>query len=107
MALWLKSDGTTVEVEPLNGKTFSLDELQEYVGGHIELFTVMSPTLYSPLLKQFFSMKERRFYMVLNEEGKLLGLPLNTDATMLAIDWLYKGDYICGDVLICNINQID
>lgn len=96
-----------VEVEPLNGKTFSLDELQEYVGGHIELLPFMKNVLNRTFLKQYFSMKELRYYMVLNEEGKIMGLPLNKNATMLVEGRLYIDDYICGDVLICKINQID
>ena len=85
MAKIYKTTGEVIEVEPKNGKDFQLSELQEIVHGYIELVN-------------FSSTK----YMVVNEEGHLLGLPLNLSATRL----YNKGDVIVGDVLICNKSQI-
>lgn len=79
-----KTTGEVIEVEPKNGKDFKLKELQEIVHGYIEL-VILSPTE----------------YMVVNEEGHLISLPLNLSATIL-----YKKDLIVGDVLICNKSQI-
>lgn len=80
-----KTTGEVIEVEPKNGKDFKLKELQEIVQGYIEIVN-FSPTE----------------YMVVNEEGHLIGLPLNPSATIL-----YKKDIIVGDVLICNKSQIN
>ena len=43
--------------------------------------------------------------MVINEEGKINDLPLNEKATELYI--YSESDFILGDVLICNENEID
>lgn len=85
MAKIYKTTGEVIEVEPKNGKDFKLKELQEIVQGYIEIVN-FSPTE----------------YMVVNEEGHLIGLPLNPSATIL-----YKKDIIVGDVLICNKSQIN
>ena len=37
MARVIKADGTIVMVSPENGTDFQLDELQEIVGGYIEI----------------------------------------------------------------------
>lgn len=79
-------------VAPENGKKFSLKELQGFVGGLIEIV----PT------------KEKDMVLVINEEGKLNGSPVNMKATKLYLhgvdrveDWdLGKGDLIFGDVLL-------
>jgi hypothetical protein len=34
MAQWIKTDGTVIEVEPENGKNFSLDEVKRGGGVH-------------------------------------------------------------------------
>lgn len=84
----IKSDGTTVELLPKNGTDYTLDEMQEVVGGLIEIIPCFDETK----------------VMVINEEGKLLGLPYNEKATLLAkIAWW---DSIVGDVLICDNNEI-
>lgn len=84
MAIWIKSVGTRTEVQPENGKDFKLNELQRYVGGYIELLTLTGFR-----------------FMVVNEEGKLLGLPINAKASAI-----YGYDTIVGDVLICNDDEI-
>ena len=76
--------GTKSElVEPKNGKFFKLKELQSIVGGYIEC-------LY---LKDDMT-------MVVNEEGKLDGLPFNDMATAIAYNSSYA-DSIVGSVLVC------
>lgn len=84
MATWIKTDGTVTEVQPKNGTDFKLDELQRYVGGYIELLTLTNFR-----------------YMVVNEEGKVSGLPLNVKASAI-----YRFDAIVGDVLICKVEEI-
>lgn len=89
MATLIKPDGTVSEVLPANGATFTLKEMQRCVGGYIEIIRVGS-ALY-----------------VLNEEGKLLGLPPNVPATHRAHDFLREGDYLCGAVLICEQGEVE
>lgn len=80
----VKTDTTVTEVHPLNGRDFSLDELNGFVGGHIELVTL------------------RDCYIVCNEEGKLEDLPVNIKATHFWRGLLPEcGDFLVGDVLIC------
>lgn len=77
MASLLKTDGTETLVTPANGKKFTLEEMQKYVGGYIEI--VRGPN----------SSK-----LIVNEEGLLQGLPLNRLASLAA------NRYIVGDVLV-------
>lgn len=83
--LLIKTDGTQTEVEPADGKRFSLKELQGFVGGYIEL--VRLPT---------------GMDIWLNEEGKLNDLTFNEKATALANGVIAQSDYIVGDVLFCS-----
>jgi len=87
MAKIIKTDGSVKYVKPKNETNFSLEELQRYVGGYIEIVETKNKKL-----------------MVLNEEGKLMRLQKNRKATDL---YEYGGgDMIVGDVLIINKNQI-
>lgn len=88
MAYIYKSNGEVIETSPKNGKDFSLKELKEIVGGYIEIINLGDD------------------YMVVNEEGKLLDLPINLSATRLYRLFTRVGDYIVGDVLICDKFQI-
>ena len=74
----LKANDEAPLVEP-EGETWTLDELQELVGGYIELLGVPS--------------KDR--VLVVNEDGRLKGLPFNKNATDL-----YQRDTIVGDAVI-------
>lgn len=85
-----KATGEIFVINPVNGKTFSYDELSSIVGGFIERVDL-------PNGKELW----------VNEEGKLKGLPLNVMASAI---WknLFAGyaigadDYVVGDVLICD-----
>ena len=88
MAYIYKSNGEIIETSPKNKKDFSLKELKEIVGGYIEILDLKDA------------------YMVINEEGKLLDLPLNVDATTLYMCITNINDYIVGDVLVCPKKQI-
>jgi hypothetical protein len=79
----IKANGELTEVSPANGKKFGLDELQKFVGGYIEILSLGA------------------LVMVVNEEGKLNGLPVNLNATDI-----WGKDVIVGDVLICSPNLI-
>ena len=86
-AIHIKTSGEIIQVEPKNGTDFQLDELQAFVGGHIE----MAQT------------KDGR-YLIANEEGLRKKLPFNA----LATDYYIYGNQseIVGDVLICDPEQV-
>lgn len=83
----LKSNGDVVEVSPM-GKHFSLAEMQEIVGGNIEM--VFLPN---------------HMVMVVNEEGKLYDLPFNIMATLIMKK--YSDDFVVGNVLITDQSLIN
>lgn len=79
-------DGAFIYKEPKNGTDFSLEELQEFVGGDIEIITLADDLI-----------------MVVNEEGKLFDLPFNEAATEILRGCSINStnDYIVGSALIC------
>tara|TARA_R100001244_G_scaffold86809_2_gene66205 strand:- start:5736 stop:6086 length:351 start_codon:yes stop_codon:yes gene_type:complete len=81
--VFIKSNGEEVQVNPSNGSNFDLEEMQTYVGGYIEIISMGNQTL------------------VLNEEGKLKGLPINNRATQIFKGHFGDLDFIVGDVLVC------
>jgi len=87
MAILIKSNGEETNVLPKNKTDFKLDELQNYVGGIIEIVRT----------------KDNKM-MVMNEEGKINELPINKKATNLYVHSDF--DFIVGDVLICSENEI-
>ena len=90
MAQLIKSNGEISKVLPGNGKVFTLQELQSFVGGYIEFRHVDGEI------------------MVMNEEGKLMGLPNNDEATNVRMELkaIASDDYVVGDVLICLKKEI-
>jgi hypothetical protein len=80
MATLLKSDGQRVEGVDIS----TLKEMQELVGGYIEI-------VYLPEGK----------CLIINEEGLLLGLPLNQQATEL------YGHPIVGEVIYAQSSEIN
>lgn len=88
MAKHIKASGEIVEVKPKNGKDFKLKELNEFVGGYIEIVYLYNSEI-----------------MVVNEEGKIKNLPLNEKATNIVRK---NGiiDIIVGNVLLCKQNEI-
>jgi len=77
-ATLLKTDGKREIITPKNGRSFVLEELQNLVGGYIEVINIG---------KQI---------MVINEEGRIERLHVNRAASGIA------GFEIVGDVLIGN-----
>lgn len=82
-----KSNGK-IEDKSFSKKNITLKEMQEVVGGYIE----------------FLYLKDN-LVMVVNEEGKIVGLPFNARATQL-IKENNINDIIVGDVLVINQNLI-
>lgn len=80
-----RTNGEVLEVHPVNGRKFSLEELQTYVGGHIELVPGTarkgSPAAFC------------------NEEGRLKYLPDNREATHVFMKGIWSADILVGDVI--------
>ena len=88
----LKTNLDVIDVTPKNGTDFSLEELIGFVGGHIEIVELHNGQI-----------------MVVNEEGKLLGLPVNALATnCLSLIFQKRGvtDIIVGNVLLCDSEMV-
>jgi len=80
-SLLYMTDGRTKEVRPSNGVHWTLEELQGFVGGYIEVVRTV----------------DGRF-MVINEMGKLKEMDLNIPATRL---YIYgRHDVILGDAVV-------
>lgn len=81
------ADGLQKKVDPANGTDFSIDELNEFVDGYIEILHIGDKLL------------------VCNEEGKLKNLQYNAIATCL-INAAGIKDYIVGNALFCDKDKI-
>jgi hypothetical protein len=90
MAILFTVEGLVVPVTPNNGTDFQLEELSELVGGYIEEV---------PLRKTGGS-------LVMNEEGKLMDLPINLLATQLWEKNYGRTDIIVGNALFCLNGEI-
>lgn len=83
----IMADGLQKNVDPANGTDFSIDELNEFVDGYIEILHIGDKLL------------------VCNEEGKLKNLQYNATATCL-INAAGIKDYIVGNALFCDKDKI-
>lgn len=73
------------EVTPANGSDFSLDELQGFVGGIIDIVTLRDGLI-----------------MVVNDEYLFNGSPFNPAASALA----GEAGHVRGDVLVCPSDMV-
>lgn len=80
---------TVEDVEPRNGRDFSLSELQQYVGGYVEIADLMDGRI-----------------MVVNENGLSDGLPINPLATSIFQEQTGSDDIIVGSVVVCDAEQV-
>lgn len=83
-------DGTTTEVQPVNGSDFKLPELYLHTRSTIV---------------QMIDMPDGRV-MWMDEEGKMNGKQANPTATALVAKWLMAGDYIAGHALVCTKRMV-
>lgn len=84
------ADGRKPEIAwPENGKHYQLSELQEIVGGYIELVYL-----------------SKDLVMVCNEEGKLMDFPFNYEATKLFRLATNGNDRIMGDVIVLDRSRL-
>ena len=91
MALLIRSTGQEQRVIPRDGKHFTLQEMQGYVGGDIEMVSLPGGRT-----------------LVCNEEGKLKSLPYNEQGTILGrFAGTASDDYVVGDVLVCDERELE
>lgn len=92
MAIIIKATGETVTVKPKHGDKFTLEELQNVVGGYIQIV---------PLVK-------RGEQLICNEEGLRLKLPVNATASEYCAGETFWGqDFLLGDILICSPDDLE
>lgn len=89
MATIIYSNGKADTITPKQGQTFTLQELQEYVDGYIQLIPLGQGEI-----------------MILNEEGKLLGLPDNESATTFWRQLLPNAPELVGNVIIAKMSEM-
>ena len=96
MAFLIFPNGTRREVIPREGKEFSLEELQGFVGGYLEHLRLSA-----------------ELHMFINEDGKRLQLEANPTATCFAEDELKKSgrmlkplDVIVGTAFIFKTGEV-
>lgn len=89
MAKIFKANGEVTEVTPENGTDFSYVELKKIVNGYIQVIPA-----------------GHAMVMVLNEEGKLLGMPFNENATRAQFFRTGIEHILVGDVLLCKSNEV-
>lgn len=84
-ALFIQTDGTETPIEPDDGKVFTLDKLQELVGGYVEIIA-----------------RKNGKIMLGDEDGRMKNLPINRMATDLLHSWLAPAPTVTlvGDILI-------
>lgn len=89
MAQIIKTDRTTVEVNPLDGQAkLTLEQMQQAVGGYVEQVKVLNPAFGHRIL-------------FCDEDGLLKQKPINKLASGIA------GRNIVGDVLLCDPSEIE
>ena len=83
--LLITPEASVTELVPANGRDFTLEELQESVGGYIEIIDLTPKTI-----------------MIVNEDGKG-GLYPNMMATVIAKGCraIFPHDYIAGNAVMC------
>ena len=89
MARLFKSNGDIDEIKPANGSNFSIEELEAVVNGSIEIVHLYAGEV-----------------MVINEDHRHSGTPLNGAATYVYGIGTRCSDKIYGDVLICKRIEI-
>ena len=83
------TDFTIKEITPANGIYFTLEEMQENVGGLIQIIPLDGEGHEDRLL-------------VVHEEGKLIDLPYNLPATLIWVLYYGDTDYVSGNAIICH-----
>lgn len=80
--VWVKNTGTMQEIKPMNGSDYSLQELQHYVGGYVEVIHLGAGKL-----------------LIVDAEGKIKNKLPNRIATVWQIECgIYE--WVAGDAVL-------
>lgn len=93
MATLYKTDGTSEEVKPKNGRNFQLKELYEMLG--------------CDMIEVAYPRGDTKHILIIDEEGKVRNAepkPLNREATVL---YNNQPDWISGPALYCLKGELD
>jgi len=82
------ADGNIEEIYPNNGRDFKLEEIQKLIGGYIEFVYLSIDKI-----------------MIVDEEGKVKGLPSNVQATKVIRKYGIP-DFIVGTAVVCHKNML-
>ena len=83
-------NGDFQETQPNNGSTFELEELQEVVGGYIEIVRLNDGRI-----------------IIVNEDGLSLNLPVNIEATNILRRDHSTTQYIVGNAIVCDADMVE
>lgn len=83
-------NGDFQETQPNNGSTFELEELQEVVGGYIEIVRLNDGRI-----------------IIVNEDGLSLNLPVNIEATNILRRDHSTTEYIVGNAIVCDADMLE
>ena len=83
-------NGDFQETQPKNGTAFELEEMQEIVGGYIELVHLNDGRI-----------------IVVNEDGLNLNLPVNIEATNILRRDHSTTQYIVGNAIVCDSDMVE
>ena len=84
------TDKGAEDYTPNNGSTFELEELQEVVGGYIEIVRLNDGRI-----------------IIVNEDGLSLNLPVNIEATNILRRDHSTTEYIVGTAIVCDADMIE
>lgn len=90
MARLIEPGGSNLEVKPVS-KRFTLKEMYDLVDCSIV---------------EFVYLDDGRI-MVIDEDGKINNKTMNSEATKAVKHNLFPGDYIVGNALLCDPNEVD
>jgi len=91
MATLIKTNGTEIEIFPAK-EFFSLKEMQDSIGGYIELLHIPSE-------------KDPSAILIIREDGYIIDLPVNKNATQLVYATRGFCRAIVGDVIFCHVTD--
>jgi hypothetical protein len=97
MAQIIKTNGEVIETQPKNGTDFSLEELQaivEHKANGVSYHYI-----------EIINLRDGRI-MVINDEGKLIGCGINHKATDIFSEVFGYHDFVVGNVLLCNDDEV-
>jgi hypothetical protein len=100
MAHHIKMTGEVIPIEPKNGRSFSLQELQAFVGGYIEIVPVNRGMTVVDAANGTQIGITRNQVLVVNEEGRIKDLAENSLASLIA------AQLVVGDVLLCKSREV-